>query len=69
VAFVIPAKPTSSPSWFIPEVEIPAGHYRALLQPAQQALCAIPFTKKSRKVKAEMRTLFREAHADPGQPD
>ncbi|HQQ74298.1 MAG TPA: hypothetical protein PK031_04025 [Pseudomonadales bacterium] len=51
-------KPASQQHWLIPEADIPAGNYRVLFQPDQQAACETHLIKKPRKVKTEMRTLF-----------
>ena len=56
--FVTPETPTSRQHWLIPEADIPAGNYRVLFQTAQQPACETQLTKKPRKVKTEMRTLF-----------
>jgi hypothetical protein len=56
--FVIPEHPASQQHWLVPEADIPAGNYRVLFQPAQQPACETQLTKKPRKVKTEMRTLF-----------
>lgn len=60
MAFAIPETAPALQTWLIPEAEIPAGHYRVLLQPAQEAACETTLTKKPRKVTTEMRTLFME---------
>lgn len=56
--FVIPENHASQQRWLISEADIPAGNYRVLFQPAQQSVCETQLTKKPRKVKTEMRTLF-----------
>ena len=58
VTFVAPEHPASQQHWLVPEADIPAGNYRVLFQPAQQPACETQLTKKPRKVKTEMRTLF-----------
>jgi len=60
MAFAIPETSTALQTWLIPEAEIPAGQYRVLIQPAQQAACETTLIKKPRKVASEMRTLFKE---------
>lgn len=59
--------PASQQHWLIPEAAIPAGNYRVLFQPAQQAACETHLIKKARKVKTEMRTLFG-GESISGQP-
>ena len=56
--FALPEHSASQQHWLIPEASIPAGNYRVLFQPAQQPACETHLTKKPRKVKTEMRTLF-----------
>ena len=56
--FALPEHSTSQQHWLIPEAYIPAGNYRVLFQSAQQPACETQLTKKPRKVKTEMRTLF-----------
>lgn len=66
MAFAVGETHAALQTWLIPEAEIPAGHYRVLIQPAQQAACETTLTKKPRKVTTEMRTLFKDTPADPG---
>jgi hypothetical protein len=58
MTFAIEETPTALQQWWIPEADIPAGHYRVLFQPAQQAVCETALIKKPRKSANEMRTLF-----------
>jgi hypothetical protein len=60
MAFAIPETAAALQTWLIPEAEIPAGQYRVMIQPAQQAACETTLIKKPRKVASEMRTLFKE---------
>lgn len=66
MAFALEETHPALQTWLIPEAEIPAGQYRVLIQPAQQAACETTLTKKPRKVTTEMRTLFKDTPVDPG---
>lgn len=66
VEIAIPESPMAPHTWLIPEADIPAGHYRVLFQPTQQAACETTLIKKPRKAYAEMRTLFGDRPVDPG---